>query len=1850
MKKIIQLFLLVLISTSIKSQVTVNGGPTLTYTSLNTAFAAINAGTHFGAITIDITGNTVEGVTGYAPTPLLASGQSLANYSSIVIRPTVQATITGAPASGRGVIELDGADNVTIDGDIAAGPVNRDLTFHNNNAITITLTADIRLIGRTTGGLGATNITIQNCIIRGNTEGNDGVSGSTVNSSFGIYAGATTANLSTTGLGDNYDNLTIKNNEFNKSYTALYIRANTATPADNCLISDNIVGSNTAGQTITFAGIDLSGVVTSTVLLNQVFNFTPNTTISPYAIQVGGTASNSVTISRNKVYAIKSLNTSSGYGAYGINISGGTNHLLVNNVIYDISGVNYSSTSQTFNGFGIRLASGTGHKVYYNSVNLFGLINLSTASASSIGSAAFLVTSTAVTGIDVRNNIFCNTQTSTLTTVTTRKFMAVWFPTSYNFVNAILNNNAYNVLNDGDHFVGKIGLTNNVTEASNLAAWQAFSQVNNATNDVNSVPVVNAAAPFTSNTNLTIPANTNYGGESGAVPIASLGTNIDYNANVRPLAGSNPNLNPDMGAYEFDGINGFPTDAGINNLVSPAATGCYGANENVIVSIKNYGAASISNIPVTLTVNGPINQTLTGTYAGVIAPSATFNYTLGTINMTAAGTYTFKSWTSLSGDLQLANDTLANITRTVVALAALPQFVGFTGYTGANLPTFFPDWREGAGATVPTGTTSSWTSQTNLNSAGNVNARVLLSATAANEWIVGPRVLATANTNISFDAALTDNTTSPFNSDVMGSDDKVRVMVSTDCGVSYTPVFTISATNSLSTTFSNFNVSLSSYAGQEIIVAFLAQDGPIDDIESYYFHLENINLYNASATDAGIPAITSPSTGCFGNAEPVIVTVKNFGIASISNFPVTTIVSGAVNQTLTGTYTGVLAPSASAGFTLGTVNMSTAGTYTFKAYTSLTGDTNIYNDTTIVQKTSVAVSSIPQSVNFTGFTGANLPSFFPDWREAQGLTTAGTGTTSNWTSFTGLNGPTNVTARVQLLSATRNEWIVGPRVTATNSTVISFDAAVTDLSAVPGPSVMGSDDMVRVMVSTDCGVTYVPIFTVSATNSLATTFTNFNLNLSAYAGQDIMVAFFATDGPVDDAESYYFHLDNINLYNNVAADGGVSAILSPSANACLSATEQIVVTVNNFGLNAISNFPVTAIISGPVNTTITTTYTGVLTPSTNATFTIGTANMNLSGTYTVNAFTGVPGDPNTFNDGVIGTFTQSPSFAITGGNLICSSGSQTLNIIGAAATYTWFNSSNSSSVVVSPTVTTTYSATGTGTNNCQVSAFFTVGVVNPTISGMGAVVCSSTSVGTLTANAFAPVSWYATPTSTAVLATGNTFTASAPVTTTYYAEAKSTFNGSLQTLFSGGNSCGGGNMFDLTPTNGAIALDSLDVNTTVAAASSLTVMIFYKTGTYLGNETTPAAWTAWDTIVVTSAGSGNPTRVVFGNGPITIPNSQLTGIFVNYSASYTNGTNLYSNSDIAVQMGAGLCGQFSGVNAGRMFNGNLYYTKPGCTSPKIPVTLTVNPTPTVSINASPSNVICSGNTVTLTASGADTYTWSTSATSTVINVTPSTNTTYSVNAGSIGCSGTYTANIMITVNSNPTVNITASSMSICTGNSVTLNASGAVLYNWNTSATTQSIVETPTLSTSYSVVGTAANNCTSSAQVNITVNAKPTVSLSAASNTACLNGGLVALTGSPSGGVYTGPNVSGNNLNPSATGTFNPVYTYTDSSTGCSNSATTSVIVSICTDIISRSVNNTALKVYPNPNSGVFTIETGNSLNKTLTLTDVAGRIVHQETTEGGIIQMNISELANGIYHLRIASENGIDIIKVIKQ
>jgi len=147
-------------------------------------------------------------------------------------------------------------------------------------------------------------------------------------------------------------------------------------------------------------------------------------------------------------------------------------------------------------------------------------------------------------------------------------------------------------------------------------------------------------------------------------------------------------------------------------------------------------------------------------------------------------------------------------------------------------------------------------------------------------------------------------------------------------------------------------------------------------------------------------------------------------------------------------------------------------------------------------------------------------------------------------------------------------------------------------------------------------------------------------------------------------------------------------------------------------------------------------------------------------------------------------------------------------------------------------------------------------------------------------------------------------------------------------------------------------------------------------------------------------------------------------------------------------------------------------------------TIQVLQTPVVTAISSPS-AICVNNTATLTANGASSYLWNDNSTSSNLVLSPSTNVTYTVTGNTNGCANTATVALIV----NPLPNVTASGSSslICDGEAASLTAGGAVNYVWNTSATTSSIVVSPTLTTLYTVTGTDANGCSNTATVNLIV-------------------------------------------------------------------------------------------------------------------------------------------------------------------
>ncbi len=220
----------------------------------------------------------------------------------------------------------------------------------------------------------------------------------------------------------------------------------------------------------------------------------------------------------------------------------------------------------------------------------------------------------------------------------------------------------------------------------------------------------------------------------------------------------------------------------------------------------------------------------------------------------------------------------------------------------------------------------------------------------------------------------------------------------------------------------------------------------------------------------------------------------------------------------------------------------------------------------------------------------------------------------------------------------------------------------------------------------------------------------------------------------------------------------------------------------------------------------------------------------------------------------------------------------------------------------------------------------------------------------------------------------------------------------------------------------------------------------------------------------------------------------------------------------------------------------------GCTATD---QMTVSMGSLTTLNAGTDQTVCAGQQVTLTATGASTYSWDNGVTNGVA-FTPTVTTTYTVTAQSSGGCGS-TDQVTVTVNPMPVVNA-GTDQTICEGSSVTLTASGISNPVWDNGVTDgQSF--SPASTATYTVTG-AQNGCSGSDQVTITVTPLPAVS--AGNDVTVCAGSSVTLSGSGASG-YTWNNgvQDGVPFVPAATTT----YQVTSANGACSS--TDQVIVTV---------------------------------------------------------------------------------------
>lgn len=298
--------------------------------------------------------------------------------------------------------------------------------------------------------------------------------------------------------------------------------------------------------------------------------------------------------------------------------------------------------------------------------------------------------------------------------------------------------------------------------------------------------------------------------------------------------------------------------------------------------------------------------------------------------------------------------------------------------------------------------------------------------------------------------------------------------------------------------------------------------------------------------------------------------------------------------------------------------------------------------------------------------------------------------------------------------------------------------------------------------------------------------------------------------------------------------------------------------------------------------------------------------------------------------------------------------------------------------------------------------------------------------------------------------------------------------------------------------------------------------------------------------------------------------------------------------------------------------------------------------------------ICAGQTVNIAASGANSYTWSTNQNGSSISVSPGASTQYSVigiNPAS-GCTGV--AYKQITVNQLPVISIITQNNPVCDGQNTSMMAFGASTFTWSgTGSNNAQINVVPTMGNStYTVLGSDALGCMNAAVQTITVNATPAISVTG--TTLICSGYAANLTASGAGanGNYQWMSNSiflqGQTVSPAPLATTNFTVEGVDANE-CKGATQVVVAVDPCTGIENIGGTSAQLLVYPNPNSGKFTVVKANGIGKTIEVVDVTGRTVVNSTTGADSIDLNISDLANGVYYVKVKSDNATEVVKIVK-
>ncbi len=677
-------------------------------------------------------------------------------------------------------------------------------------------------------------------------------------------------------------------------------------------------------------------------------------------------------------------------------------------------------------------------------------------------------------------------------------------------------------------------------------------------------------------------------------------------------------------------------DVGVSAITSPApGTSCAQGAQTVTITVRNFGSAAQSNIPVSYRING--GTPLTATVPGPVAPGTTVSFTFPGTFTPVAGANVVTATTALTGDADATND-------------AAPGSVTVSFIQPIATYPYNQDFENGTGGWISGGTDASWALGT------PAKTTIQGAASGSNAWVTGLTPPYNNDEDSYVLSPCLDFTTLSlptiefniwWNSE--NNFDGAALQSSIDGGATWQ---TVGAAGDPDNWYNSSTISgqpggqrsgwtgrgtgtnpgsgayvlarhemptLARRANVRLRVVFGADGSVTDD----GFAFDDVRIFSGvgppapAANDVSVRAILDPAPACsLTSSESVSVLVANLGTQAQRNIPLTvqyTTPAGTV-RTLSATLAGPLLPGLSnqARVVFSPLqNLSVRGCYAFKAYATLAADEVRANDTARLDLANLLINQFPYQETF-------------DNGACNGWSGSGT-----WT----LGNPQK--AVIQGAASGTNAWVTGglgttPHAATENSAVVS---PCFDLSALTAPVIQmkvwwnaeKDRDGAALQYSIDNGGSWQTLGSqndptyptnwynsstiVAAPGGSGQGWTGSVLTGGTEAGGYVLVSHDLAGTPVVGQTSVRFRVvftataatplsatdsddgfafDDVLVFNRPANDLAIVGLVLNPGTCGFGSAEQVSVRLKNFGNQASTPFPASYTINGgaPVSTTI----------------------------------------------------------------------------------------------------------------------------------------------------------------------------------------------------------------------------------------------------------------------------------------------------------------------------------------------------------------------------------------------------------------------------------------------------------------------------------------------------------------------------------------------------------------------------------------------------------------------------------------------------------------------------------------